>query len=272
MILRLSSSLFLFALSTLAFANDAPATLTSPAKFYLGALAGGGSSTHFNASQFGSAFFPEVSGGPLAVNAFGQLSHKKIEFLGVQLGYQGQQIVLNSASQWTLRPAAELEGYAMNKRSFKGTLVNDTTRIDEHDFLVSYPIRNTVFLANAVLNFNHADSALHPYIGFGIGNAIIRNTDASAEQANPPEVGINHYNVNTSDTSSTFAGQIKLGLGYDVRKCISLFAEYRWLYLASTDFVFGSTVYPGHVATSSWQVNLGSQTYHLGNIGVRFSW
>ncbi len=208
----------------------------------------------------------------MAVDAFGELNNKSVLFFGAQLGYQAQEISLNSSSQWTLRPAIELEGYAMNKRSFKGNLNNDTARLPEHEFMVSYPIKNTVFLTNAVLNFNNEHFPVHPYIGFGIGNAIIRNAHATATQVNPPEVGINHYNANTSDTSSTFAGQIKLGLGYDMSKCVSFFAEYRWLYLASTDFVFGSTVYPSHVPTSSWRVNLGSQRYHLGDIGVRFSW
>jgi opacity protein-like surface antigen len=129
-----------------------------------------------------------------------------------------------------------------------------------------------VFLANAVFNFNAPCLVVHPYIGFGIGNAVVRVSDATSTQINPPEEGVNHYNASSSDTNSTFAGQIKLGLSYDINKCISLFAEYRWQYLANTHFVFGSTVYPGHVETSSWQVNLDAQRYNLGNVGIRFNW
>lgn len=51
MIFRLISSIFLCALSTLAFANPAPG------KLYVSAFGGGGTSTDFNASQFGTAFF-----------------------------------------------------------------------------------------------------------------------------------------------------------------------------------------------------------------------
>jgi opacity protein-like surface antigen len=91
-------------------------------------------------------------------------------------------------------------------------------------------------------------------------------------QVNPPENGINHYNENSSDTNSTFAGQIKLGLNYDINKCVSLFAEYRWLYIANSHFVFGSTDYPTHVPTSTWEVNLDAQRSHLGNVGVRVNW
>lgn len=271
--LRISSSIFLFALTAPAFASTLikSTPVTAPGKFYVGAFGGGGSSNHFNGSQLGTAFFLEASGGPLSVNAFGQLDHQNTSFFGAQLGYQAQEILLNS-SQWTLGPAVELEGYAMNKRSFDGTLINNTARLPEHDFIVSYPMNRTVFLANAILNFNNPRLPVHPHIGFGIGNAIVRITDASATQANPPEAGVNHYNTDTSDTNSTFAGQIKLGLSYDISKCISIFAEYRWLYLANTHFVFGSTVYPTHVETSNWQVKLDAQKYNLGNVGVRFNW
>ncbi len=130
-------------------------------------------------------------------------------------------------------------------------------------------MKRTVFLANAVLSFNNPCQRVHPYVGFGIGNAIVKISDASATQIEPPEEGVNHYNANTSDTDSTFAGQIKLGLSYDINNYINLFADYRWLYLASTHFVFGSTVSPSHVETSNWQVKLDPQRYNLGNVGIR---
>lgn len=273
--LRTASSIFLFALTNLTFASHAPiksATATIPGKFYVGAFGGGGSSNNLDGSQFGTAFFSEAVGGSLSVNAFGQLSNQKRSFFGAQLGYQAQEIFLNSSSQWTLAPAAELEGSFMNKSSFNGTFINNTVRLPEHDFVVSYPMRRTVFLANAVLYFNNSCFLLHPYIGFGLGNAIVKISGASAKQVTPLEEGINHYNTKTSDTSSTFAGQIKLGLSYTIKNCVSLFAEYRWLYLANTPFVFGSTVYPTHVETSSWQVKIDDQRYNLGNVGVRFNW
>ncbi|MCS5707914.1 outer membrane beta-barrel protein [Candidatus Berkiella cookevillensis] len=270
--LRISSSVFLFALTSTAFASHSPAA-TSVAKFYLGAFGGGGSSNHFKASQFGTAFFPEAMGGPLSINAFGQLNSKKTAFLGFQLGYQAQEIPLNASSQWALGVAAELEGYFMNKRSFSGTLVNNNTvRLPEHDFMVSYPMKKSVFLVNAVLSFKKANLPIHPYIGFGIGNAITKISDAYAMQINPPEADVNHYNTSISDTKSTFAGQLKLGLNYDINKYLSLFGEYRWLYLASTDFLFGSTLFLNHVETSSWQVKLDAQKYNLGSVGIRFKW
>lgn len=273
--LRLSSSLFLCALTSQAFANHPvieSTTFLDSGKFYVGAYGGSGVSNHFDASHFATAYFTEAEGGPLAVDAFGGLNRKSAPFFGVQLGYQAQEILFSPCSKWTLGVAAELEGYYMNKRTFEGDLINNTDRLPEHDFVVSYPMKKTVFLANAVLNFNHAHFQLHPYIGLGIGSAIVKITDASATQISPPEVGVNHYNADPGDTVSTFAGQAKFGLGYDINQCISLFAEYRWLYLADTHFVLGSTIFPNHTPTSSWQVKLDAQKYHLGNIGIRFNW
>lgn len=264
--LRLSSSILLFALTI-----PAIATATAPGKFYAGLFGGAGSSNDFNATQLGTAYFIEAAGGPLSVNAFGQLGSESSAFFGMQLGYQGQEILFTPSSQWTLAPAVELEGFTMNESTFNADLINNTTRLPEHDFQVSYPMSRNIFLGNAVFSFNHPRLVVHPYIGLGIGGAIVRISGADATQISPPEAGINHYNSNDSDTTTTFAGQIKLGLGYDINKYITVFADYRWLYLGNTNFVFGSTVYPTHAETSSWQVKLDSQRYNMGNIGVRFN-
>jgi hypothetical protein len=271
--LRLSSAVFLLALIAPAFASPAPieaATSTLPKKLYLGVLVGGGSSNTFNAGQFGTAYYTEAAGGPLAVNAFGHLNSRSASFFGAQMGYETEGIPLNPSSPWTLGPAAEMEGYYLSSSTFSGTLSNNTVRLDEHDFSVSYPMSRTVFLVNAVLNFNSTRLPVHPYIGFGLGDAIVRISGANAAQTNPAEVGVNHYNASTSDTDTPFAGQIKLGLSFDFNKYVSLFADYRWLYLASSHYIFGSTVSTGHVETSSWQVKLDAQRYNMGNIGIRF--
>jgi hypothetical protein len=269
-----SLPILLAALTTQVSANTAQTQLAddmAPGKLYVGAFGGFGSSNHIKASQHATAFFREAIGGPLAVDAFGHIQRKKGPLYGLQLGYQTQTIPLCSSS-WSLGPAFELEGFLMKKRRFNGELINDTARLPEHDFLVSYSMKRSVFLGNAVVNFYNPCFCVHPYVGFGIGGAVLRITHANATQISPPEPGINHYNSHTSDSNSAFAGQIKLGLSYDINECVSLFAEYRRLYIASTHFVFGSTVYPNHAATSSWQVNLRAQKYNLGVVGIKFSW
>ncbi|MES2211542.1 MAG: P44/Msp2 family outer membrane protein [Pseudomonadota bacterium] len=272
--LLISSSIFLFSLTSAVFANNItvkPETVTDSGKFYVGVFGGLSASNNFNGSQYGTVFFIEGEGGPLSVNAFGKINNQNSSLFGAQLGYQTQGKSLNCSS-WTLGSAAELEGYTINKSSFDGDLSNNIERIPEHEFVVSYPMRRTVFLTNAVLNFNNPRFQFHPYIGLGVGSTVVKISGASSTQISPAEEGVNHYNTNTGDTNSTFAGQAKLGLSYDINKYVSFFADYRWLYLANTHFVFGSTVIPDHAETTSWQVGLDAQKYNVGNIGVRFSW
>jgi opacity protein-like surface antigen len=188
------------------------------------------------------------------------------------VGYQGHEILLDPKSQWALVPAAELEGYYLGNTSYTGHLINDeATRLDEHDFTVTYPIERGVFLTNAVFNLNIPCYRFHPYVGLGFGAAIVNISGADSLQVSPPEAGVNHYNSSTGDTAPTFAGQVKAGVSYDINDCLSLFAEYRWLYLSTTHFTFGSTVYPGHAVTSSWQVKLDHQNFNMGAVGIRLS-
>lgn len=265
--IRTYISIFFLSLSTSVFA-----TPNSDNAFYIGGFGGIGTANHFNVSQFGTAFFTEAEGGPLAVNAFGQLGNPSAPFFGAQLGYQAPEINLKTDSVWKMKLAAELEGYTMSHRSFHGILSNNTERIPEHTFNVSYPLHRTVFLGNAILNFIHPRFIMHPYIGLGIGNALVRIAEATGMQSNPIEANVNHYNAKSSDSVSVFAGQLKVGFSYELTSHMAFFADYRRLYLASSDFRFGSTVYPTHVETSHWQVKLSSQKYNLANIGLKFKW
>lgn len=269
------SSIFFAVLANSAFAEPVrtvqSAAMNESGRFYLGVFGGDGSSSQFHASQFGSAFFLEDENGPLAVNAFGHTKSQSGWLAGAQVGYQARDILFNPSSDWRVKPAIELEGYYLGNRSFTGDLINNTTRIPEHDFVVRYPMKRSVFLTNAVFSLNNPCYLFHPYIGVGFGGAIVEISGANSTQVEPFEVGINHYNSNTSDTSPTFAGQVKAGLSYDINEYVSLFAEYRWLYLSSTHFAFGSTDYPTHVPTTNWQVKIDSQRYNMGVAGIRFN-
>lgn len=264
------SSLFLTLLMGSAFA-DQSAMAPAPGKLYIGIFGGYGSSNNFDVSQYGTAFYTEASGGPLAVNAFGDMDNHSGWLGGAQIGYKAQDILLSPNSLWALGPAIELEGFYLGKRTFTGDLTNDTSRLPEHDFAVSFPMKRSVFLTNFVVNFDNPCYLFHPYVGVGLGGAIVKISGADGMQVSPPEEGINHYNANTSDRTSTFAGQVKAGVSYDINQYFSLFAEYRWLYLANTQFAFGSTVYPSHVATSNWQVKMDAQHYNIGTVGIRLS-
>lgn len=247
-----------------------PVQVPASEKVYFSVFGGGGASNQVNVSQYGTAFFLE----PLAVDAFGQTNSRSVGMVGGHVGYQWSDLFFNALNrQVNLTPAVELEGYYVGKNSFSGQEVNnETTRLLAHDFLVTYPISTGVFLANTVLNFNSANYARwRPYVGAGIGAAVLSISNADSTQTAPLELNVNHYNSNPNDKTASFAAQIKTGLNFALNDRFSVFAEYRWLYIADSDFTFGSTVYTGHPVTSSWNVNLGSQYYNLGAAGIRFT-
>ena len=101
---------------------------------------------------------------------------------------------------------------------------------------------------------------------------MVSISNADALQTSHLEAGINHYkaNDNDNDNDGTFAGQIKVGSTFAINQHFGVFAEYRWLYLAPASYTFGSTVYPTHVATNAWQVELGAQKYNMGAAGIRY--
>lgn len=237
---------------------------------YVGVFGGAGGSTHVDIHQYGTAFFTEAAGGPLAVDSFGSSNSRTVGLVGAQVGYQWLEIPTSLFGSSALLPAAELEGYYLGKSSFTTHDINNNTeRLPEHDFLVNYPMKSGVFLVNAVLAVK-TQSRIQPYIGAGIGGAVLSISNASSEQVAPPEVGVNHYSAHTSDSDATFAAQGKVGLNFNLTPNVDLFAEYRGLYLASSSYTFGSTVAPGHAATSSWQVEMGSQYYNTGAVGIRY--
>ena len=266
--------MLLLSLGTGVYAGTMGAEVAVPHDaIYLGFFGGGGVVTNGSLSQEGTAFYTEAKGGPLAVNATGAANNGSEWIVGGHVGYQWAGRLFNHTSpNWTFSPAAELEGYYLGGITLQGDdLNNGTTRLTEHNFHVTYPLHTGVFLVNAVLNANHSNfSNAHPYIGVGAGAAIISITGANATQKTPAEPDINHYNSDTSDTSIAFAAQPKMGVSFNVGQHTNMFVEYRFLYLSGSAFGFGSTVYPSHVATSNWDVKIGSQYYNMGMIGITY--
>lgn len=256
------------------FAGAMGAAVAPAGVVYIGVFGGGGASNEVSVNQYGTAFYTEAKGGPLAVNAFGQTNSRSVGVVGGQVGYRWLEIVTNPFNiSLGLAPAVELEGYYLSKGSFfADDINNETTRLVEHDFDSTFPVSSGVFLVNAVLGLNPANfHRVHPYIGGGIGAALVSIANATAKQVAPPEPQINHFNSNPSDSQSAFAAQGKVGLSFDLSQNASVFVEYRGLFIASTTFQFGSTVYPGHPATSNWTVGLDSQFYNMGTIGLQLN-
>lgn len=246
-----------------------PALIISPGNIYVGVFGGGGEVSGGDISQYGTAFYLEAAGGPLAVNAFGTSKSSSTGMIGGHIGFAWQNIM---GVHLPITPAIELEGYYMGGAEITGhDISNDTTRLPEHDFLVSYPLKTGVFLVNAVLNAsNSIFGNFRPYVGIGIGSAVVAVSGASATQLRPAEPGVNHYNANTDDTAVAFAAQPKVGVYFDLSPHTSIFVEYRFLYLSHTNYTFGSTVAVGHVATAPWLVSIKPQHYNMGTVGIDF--
>lgn len=263
----------LLALVSVSAMNPSLMAAASPEcnRSYIGAFGGGIYSNSTKMSQMGTAFFTEASGGPLAVFAEGNTKKGSSGFGGAQIGYEWSQCPLNiGCSDWTVAPAAEVEAffYSHNK---KGHLINPTDRLPEHDFSNSFHMNMSVCLVNAVFSLNNSSfCGFSPYIGGGIGATHISIRDAKSLQVSPEEAGINHFNSKRSDSSWAFAAQAKAGLRYEICESFHIFGEYRYLFVDSSNYIFGSTVYPTHVPTSPWNVKVKNIHYNAFAVGVQY--
>lgn len=239
-------------------------------RFYIGAFGGGIYAGSGTITQRGTVFFLEEDGGPLAVNAQGSSNRNSAGFGGVQLGYEwGQCPTYCGCSDWSLVPAAELEAYFYG-HNLQGTLINPTDRLPEHNFDDSFHTTRSVILVNGVLNFNSPCACgISPYVGGGLGATHISLSKANSFQVAPAEVGVNHFS-SRSDSAWAFAAQVKAGLGYKICESFHIFGEYRYLFVGSNNYIFGSTVAVDHVPTSPWNVKVNSINYNAFAFGIRY--
>ena len=240
-------------------------------RFYIGAFGGGIKASSTNVYQFGTAFFPyENDDGPLAVNAHGHLKSNWSGLGGFQVGYEWLKCPTQlGCTGWTLTPGAEFEAYWFShKRS--GHLINDTFgRLDEHDFHNHFHINSTVLLANVIFSFN-SPCGFSPYVGVGLGAKRLNIKNASSYQVDPLEADINHFNSRRNDSNWAFAAQAKVGLRYKICDSFHVFGEYRYLFVDTSNYLFGSTNYEGHVPTSPWNVKIRNTNYNAIVFGIQW--
>jgi len=252
-----------------------PGQKEAPAKsrgLYLGIFGGGGNSSNNNFTQTGTALYGDAKGGPLVVNAQGTANSNSTGIGGLHIGYEWAGCMMGGeGAKWGLLPAAEFEGYYLGTTQ-SGQLLNPTPRIQGHTFSDNFPINAGVLLTNALFSLRtpYLDT-IFPYVGAGIGTAIVSISDASSAQTNPAEPGINHFNSNPNSSNWGFATQVKAGVRAEIIEHLSLFAEYRFLYISPTNYTFGSTVYSTHIATTPWNVNFGGMYYNMGAAGIEYS-
>lgn len=238
-------------------------------KLYIGGFGGGIYSNSTKITQMGTAFFVEEVGGPLAVLAQGNTNKTSEGFGGVQVGYEWGQC-FNVCNNWIFTPAAEIEAlfFCNTKR---GHLINSTDRLPEHDFNNSFHMNMNTVLVNAVFAIdNSCMCGFIPYVGGGLGATRLCIKNARSFQVDPLEAGINHFNSRTHDSTWAFAAQVKVGLRYKITEALHVFAEYRYLFIDSSNYIFGSTVYPNHAATSPWNVKIKNIQYNAFSIGIRY--
>lgn len=228
---------------------------------YVSVFGGGGYGGSTDIVQRGTAYFIEAQGGSLAVDAKGNAGGRGVGFVGGQVGYEFSHNAL-------MLPALEIEGFYLASGTRSATVNNPTDRLEEHTFDDSFKVNNAVFLANMVLGFRSSYPGVTPYVGVGIGAARVGVTGADSLQIAPPEAGVNHFNSDTSSEAWTFAGQLKAGVRLALGSNAYLFGEYRYLYIGSTDQIFGSTVFPGHAATSAWTVEMDGTSNSLATAGI----
>ncbi len=249
------------------FAADDCCCDTDCNHFYIGAFGGGIYSDRIKLRQTGTAFFTEAEGGPLAVDARGHSRKFSSGFGGVQLGYAWAP---SQCSCWGISKAAEVEAF-FYRHKLRGELINPTDRLPEHDFLDSFHTNVGVFLVNGVFALENCGlGSFSPYIGVGVGAATLSLHKADSLQIDPPEAGINHFNSKRNDSDWAFAAQGKAGIKFNFCDRFNIFAEYRILFIDSSRYNFGSTVYETHAATSTWDVDVRNTWYNAFAIGIQF--
>lgn len=258
-------------LCTIANAQDpCCSSLCVPPGTYVGVFGGYGNSGHTNVSQSGIAFFAATAGGPLDVHATGHMGGD-VGFVGGHVGYEwcGMSYCPGDGLEY-FRPAAEFEGYYLRVRQH-ANLTNPTTRMPEHLFHDTFPMNMGVFLINGLVSYKIPCLLFTPYVGVGVGTAVISVNGADSLQTAPFEVGVNHFNSNThSGDKWVLAAQGKAGVRLDLSNCVDVYLEYRFLYLSSTTYRFGPTVYPTHAPTTGWRVNSGNLMMNMGAIGIDY--
>lgn len=246
-------------------------------RLYIGAFGGGIYSDKSRLSQLGTAFFSEIRDpaiGPLTIDARGHSRTNSSGFGGVQIGYEWRERAINCGCQdWTITPAAEVEAffYSHTRRSTLHNPAGDGILPAPHDFAVSFPMDMSVVLINGVFGLNSCSlCGFTPYVGGGIGAAHASIRHARSEQVSPSEPDVNHFDSKRGDWDWAFAAQAKAGVSYKIWDRFHVFAEYRFLFVDSTKYVFGSTVAAGHVPTSTWNVEVKNICYNAFAFGVQF--
>ena len=270
--------------------------------FYLGAFGGAGRTDSQDVEQTGVAhkrgtFNGGLTDFDLLVDVKGTAKRDTSGLAGVQLGYEWAPIASG------IKPAFEIEMMYLSADQ-NSNLVNPNTELvsnttatggaldlidaaveahygaGEHKFENHMKMNMGVLMANGVFTYE-TNSMFKPYAGVGVGLALVHMAGATSFQTSPVDgsqyemsqgtTPVNHFNSKTNSNDYAFAGQVKLGLRAEITKNISAFAEYRYLHINSTEFTYGSTVYPDHPPTDNWNYKNSAMDFHNGLVGIQYA-
>jgi len=109
------------------------------------------------------------------------------------------------------------------------------------------------FMANGYYDIHSANSPLVPYVGVGLGFAII-DADITAPNISPLPI--------VDDSANVFAYQFMAGLGYNIDPTTTLTADYRYFLTSNPEFSCG----PALVCAADLESDYSNHSF---NIGVR---
>ncbi|MDO8972389.1 hypothetical protein [Reyranella sp.] len=99
------------------FASDT----TSEPGVYIGVFGGAGTASSMSARQEGGFYLPGPLNTRVGVDAQGKTGGEPVGVLGLQAGYEGKRQTFGP-SEWSLKPAAELEGLYIGQQSPVGDM------------------------------------------------------------------------------------------------------------------------------------------------------
>jgi opacity protein-like surface antigen len=264
---QLITNLAFFLGASLVLTNvSSAADISHTRGIYIGVFGGVGILDETNMQQVGTVITSDIRITGINVDGRGSAESVVAPIAGVQFGYEFKQWDV-STSRWSVGVAAEIEGLYLAAEP-EGVLDIDPYLLGTQ--YVSLPLNVGAVLVSAVLNLRTPLSeAVTPYAGVGAGYGAV--SIRGSNSTNPSEPGINHFNSEPDASSGGLALQAKIGVRGEVANNWSVFTEFRHIYIASTDYTFGQTDYPGeHLPTTEWSVNLGQQNYSVWVFGMGY--